>query len=95
MTPAAAGYTLEVSEELFMLINHHHAERPGEHLVLTPAQVCDLAGCAAQVTAEILADPQAMAALAEADEAIARGDVIRGTEAVRALRPEPPGQEGT
>ena len=38
-------------------------------------------------TAEILADPEAMAALAEADEAIARGDVIRGTEAVRALRP--------
>lgn len=38
-------------------------------------------------TAEILADPQAMAALAEADEAIARGDVIRGREAVHALRP--------
>jgi hypothetical protein len=38
-------------------------------------------------TAEILADPEAMAALAEADEAIASGDVIHGREAVRALRP--------
>lgn len=38
-------------------------------------------------TAEILSDPETMSALAEADEAIARGDVIRGKEAVRALRP--------
>lgn len=38
-------------------------------------------------TAEILSDPETMSALAEADEAIARGDVIRGREAVRALRP--------
>ena len=38
-------------------------------------------------TLEILSDPAARAAIAEADEAIARGDVIHGVEAVRALRP--------
>jgi hypothetical protein len=39
-------------------------------------------------TAEILGDPQAMASLAESAEAIAEGDVIRGRDAVRALRPQ-------
>jgi hypothetical protein len=38
-------------------------------------------------TAEVLSDPEAMAELAASDEAIARGDVISGREAVRALRP--------
>ncbi len=38
-------------------------------------------------TLEILSDPDARAALAEADEAIARGGVVHGVEAVRALRP--------
>ncbi|MGH3277148.1 MAG: hypothetical protein ACRDNZ_22820 [Streptosporangiaceae bacterium] len=38
-------------------------------------------------TAEILGNPEDVAELAASDEAIARGDVIRGTEAVRALRP--------
>ena len=38
-------------------------------------------------TAEILADPKAMAELAESADAAARGDVIRGRDAVRALRP--------
>jgi len=40
-------------------------------------------------TAEILGDPEAMAELAESADAIRRGDVIRGREAVRALRPRP------
>ena len=39
-------------------------------------------------TAEILADPEEMAELAASDDAIACGDVIRGQEAVRALRPQ-------
>ncbi|WP_300605009.1 hypothetical protein [Trebonia sp.] len=38
-------------------------------------------------TAEILADSEAMAELAESADAAARGDVIRGRDAVRALRP--------
>jgi hypothetical protein len=37
-------------------------------------------------TAEILGDPEEMAELAASDEAVARGDVIRGKEDVRALR---------
>jgi len=44
-----------------------------------------------QETTGILSDPEAMAELAAADEAIAGGDVVRGTEAVRALRPRIPG----
>ena len=39
-------------------------------------------------TAEILADPEAVAELAAAEEADARGDVIRGKDAVRDLRPQ-------
>jgi hypothetical protein len=38
-------------------------------------------------TAEILGDPEAMDELAESRDAIVRGDVIRGRDAVRALRP--------
>lgn len=38
-------------------------------------------------TLAILADPDALAEIAAADEAIAAGDVVHGTEAVRALRP--------
>lgn len=38
-------------------------------------------------TAEILADPEAMAELAESADDVARGDVIRGRDALRALRP--------
>ena len=37
-------------------------------------------------TADILADPEAMVELAESADAVARGDVIRGRGAVRALR---------
>jgi len=40
-----------------------------------------------QETAEILGDPGAMAELAESAEAVARGDVVRGRDAARALRP--------
>lgn len=38
-------------------------------------------------TADILADPEAMAELAQSADAVTRGDVIRGGDAVRALRP--------
>jgi prevent-host-death family protein len=42
---------------------------------------------ALEETLAILGDAEAMAELREADEANASGDVVRGVEAVRALRP--------
>ena len=38
-------------------------------------------------TLSVLSDPQAIADIREADAAYARGDVVRGVAAVRALRP--------
>lgn len=37
-------------------------------------------------TVDVLSDPDALADIREADEAYARGDVVRGVEAVRQLR---------
>jgi antitoxin YefM len=37
-------------------------------------------------TLEVLGDPDALAEIREADAAYARGDVVRGVDAVRALR---------
>jgi hypothetical protein len=42
-----------------------------------------------QETAEILGDPEAVAELAESAAAAEGGDVVRGPDAVRALRPRP------
>ena len=38
-------------------------------------------------TLDVLSDPEALADIREADAAYARGDVVRGVDAVRALRP--------
>jgi antitoxin YefM len=38
-------------------------------------------------TLAVLSDPRALADIRQADDAYARGDVIRGIDAVRALRP--------
>lgn len=38
-----------------------------------------------QETIEVLSDPAARAALEEADRSIAEGDIVRGTDAIRAL----------
>ncbi len=37
-------------------------------------------------TLDVLGDPEALAEIREADAAYARGDVVRGVDAVRALR---------
>ncbi|HEX3778759.1 MAG TPA: type II toxin-antitoxin system Phd/YefM family antitoxin [Pseudonocardiaceae bacterium] len=70
------------------------AEREHERVVVTrngrPAAVLigyeDLA--ALEETLELLADPHALAELADAHHEVARGEVVRGVDAVRALRPK-------
>jgi prevent-host-death family protein len=70
------------------------AEREHERVVVTrngrPAAVLigyeDLE--ALEETLEILSDPQILDELAEARREVARGDVVRGVDAVRALRPK-------
>ncbi len=67
-------------------------ERHHERVVVTrngrPAAVLispeDLASL--EETLDILADADAVAELAEADDALVHGDVVRGRDAVRALR---------
>ena len=69
------------------------AESEHERVVVTrngrPAAVLigyeDLA--ALDETLDILGDPRAREELAEADEAVANGDMVQGVEAVRNLRP--------
>jgi antitoxin YefM len=69
------------------------AEREHERFVVTrngrPAAVLlaydDFV--ALEETLDILSDPSALAEIREADGEVARGDVVRGVEAVRDLRP--------
>lgn len=69
------------------------AEREHEHVVVTrngrPAAVLigyeDLA--ALEETLDILSDPEALAEIRQAEAEVARGEMIEGVEAVRALRP--------
>ena len=71
------------------------AEREHERIVVTrsgrPAAVLiaydDLA--ALEETLDVLSDPAALAGIREADAAVARGDVVRGVDAVRGLRTRP------
>lgn len=74
--------------EVIDRVEHHH-----ERVVVTrngrPAAVIvspeDLAQM--QETIDVLSDPEALADIREADAAYAAGDVVRGVEAVRRLRP--------
>ncbi len=36
---------ITVSYDLFIKVNNWHGEHPGEPLILTADEVCDLAGC--------------------------------------------------
>ena len=81
--PWAAPLTeLELTEFASELVE---AASSGEHAPERLAAVMR----AWRETAEILGNPEAMGELAESAEAIGRGDVIRGEDAVRALRPRP------
>ena len=74
--------------EVIDRVEHHH-----ERVVVTrngkPAAVImspeDLAQM--QETIDVLSDPLALADIREADTAYARGDLVRGIDAVRQLRP--------
>jgi len=50
-------------------------------VLVSPEDLAEL-----EETIEVLSDPQALADIREADEAYARGDVLRGVEEVRRLR---------
>lgn len=71
------------------------AEREHERIIVTrngrPAAVLlaydDLA--ALEETLDVLSDPAALSDIRDADAQVGRGDVVRGVDAVRALRPRP------
>jgi antitoxin YefM len=51
-------------------------------VILSPEDLAEL-----EESLALLSDPQAVAGIREADAAFATGDVVRGVDAVRALRP--------
>lgn len=73
--------------EIVDRVEHHH-----ERLIVTrngrPAAVLISPEDLAQLeeTIEVLSDSEALADIREADAAYARGDVVRGVDAVRGLR---------
>lgn len=50
-------------------------------IIISPEDLAQL-----EETVDVLSDPEALADIREADQAYARGDVIRGIDAVRQLR---------
>lgn len=68
-------------------VEHHHERvtvtRNGRPVavLISPADLAEL-----EETLDVLSDPGALADIREADAAYARGDVVRGADAIRSLR---------
>ena len=90
MTTEALRTVRDRFSEYVDRVQHEH-----ERIVVTrngrPAAVLisaeDLASL--EETLAVLGDAGAVRSIREADEAVAQGDVVRGVDAVRALRPPP------
>ena len=74
--------------EVIDRVEHHHERvvvtRNGKPaaVIMSPKDLAQL-----QETIDVLSDPLALADIREADTAYARGDLVRGIDAVRQLRP--------
>lgn len=74
--------------EVIDRVEHHHERvvvtRKGKPaaVIMSPEDLAQL-----QATIDVLSDPLALADIREADASYARGDVVRGIDAVRQLRP--------
>lgn len=68
---------VERQHERIVLTRNGHAAA----VLISPEDLAQM-----EETIDVLSDPQAQADIREADQAYARGDVIRGVEAVRRLR---------
>lgn len=68
---------VEFQHERVIVTRNGHAAA----VLISPEDLAQL-----EETLDVLSDPEALADIREADAAYARGDVVRGTDAVRQLR---------
>lgn len=68
---------VELQHERVIVTRNGHAAA----VLISPEDLAQL-----EETLDVLSDPEALADIREADSAYARGDVVRGTDAVRQLR---------